>query len=256
MKVIFLGKSTCIPEKNSDSSCYLIDKKFLIDSGWKSDTTMRNIDIDPLSIEHIFITHFHIDHYMGLAGLLFDRIFTKRDLRPLTIYGEASTIEKYVKKCLDFVDDGTDWKDIGFPKLVALSGGEQFEIDGYKISCTPSNHAAPGLCYKFEKDGCCLGVSGDTTYLDSITEFYKGCTAVVHEYSLGAREEIPDWNCVCLHATAKCASRTALLCGAKQLFLIHGTDVNIPACKEVCAREFPGETVFPELLKEYEIAKA
>jgi len=72
MEIIFLGKSKCIPdEHHGDTPCFIIDRKYLVDLGYKSALTLADIGIDPNDIEHVFVTHCHHDHIMGLPLFLF-----------------------------------------------------------------------------------------------------------------------------------------------------------------------------------------
>ena len=79
MEIIFLGKSKCIPDEiHGDTPCFIVNKKYLVDLGYKSTLTLADVGIDPNNIKHVFVTHCHHDHIIGLPLFLFYKIQTKK----------------------------------------------------------------------------------------------------------------------------------------------------------------------------------
>ena len=70
--IMFLGTTACIFDKNDDTPSFLINKKYLFDTGFALVNNLVNNDIDPLSIKYLFFTHMHHDHYISLPSFLFD----------------------------------------------------------------------------------------------------------------------------------------------------------------------------------------
>jgi ribonuclease Z len=76
-----LGASGAVPVYGRfPSAQYLViqNKHFLIDCGEGCQLQLARYEIPIHKIEHIFISHLHGDHYLGLAGLLFSMHLQKR----------------------------------------------------------------------------------------------------------------------------------------------------------------------------------
>lgn len=72
-EVIVLGSSSATPAYNRNPSAQLLninDKYYLIDCGEATQNQLNRFKIRSARIDHIFITHLHGDHYLGLIGLL------------------------------------------------------------------------------------------------------------------------------------------------------------------------------------------
>lgn len=91
-------------------------------------------------INHIFISHLHGDHYLGLMGLLFSMHLLKRE-DDMNLYGpvgldEIITLQlKYSKSSLNFR--------INFHVIRPNSSITLFEDEGVTVSAFPLNHKIP-----------------------------------------------------------------------------------------------------------------
>ncbi|HNW98011.1 MAG TPA: ribonuclease Z [Bacteroidales bacterium] len=73
-KLTILGCSSATPTVERHSSAQVLnvnERLFLIDCGEGAQIQMRRFKIKFQRIDHIFISHLHGDHYLGLMGLLF-----------------------------------------------------------------------------------------------------------------------------------------------------------------------------------------
>ncbi|MFH0867234.1 MAG: ribonuclease Z, partial [Bacteroidota bacterium] len=73
-KLTVLGCSSATPTLERHSSAQVLnvnERLFLIDCGEGAQIQMRRFRIKFQRIDHIFISHLHGDHYLGLMGLLF-----------------------------------------------------------------------------------------------------------------------------------------------------------------------------------------
>src|SRR4051794_40732123 len=98
--VTFLGTDAVVPEGGGDTASFVINRKYLVDTGWYGAIKMRCYGIDPLDLEYLFLTHCHHDHYIGLPQLLFYYTMRGRERpdRPtLKIVGPVEDLELVVR---------------------------------------------------------------------------------------------------------------------------------------------------------------
>jgi ribonuclease Z len=72
-EVTILGSSSATPIFNRNPSSQALninDHLYLVDCGEGTQQQMLRFDVKPGKIDHIFISHLHGDHYLGLVGLL------------------------------------------------------------------------------------------------------------------------------------------------------------------------------------------
>ena len=72
-EVTILGSSSATPIFNRNPSAQVLninDRLYLIDCGEGTQQQMLRFDVKASRIDHIFISHLHGDHYLGLVGLL------------------------------------------------------------------------------------------------------------------------------------------------------------------------------------------
>ena len=72
-EVTILGSSSATPiyNRNPTSQALNINERiYLVDCGEGTQQQMLRFDVKPGKIDHIFISHLHGDHYLGLIGLL------------------------------------------------------------------------------------------------------------------------------------------------------------------------------------------
>lgn len=87
-EVTILGSSSATPIFNRNPSAQILninEKYFLIDCGEGTQQQLLRNGIKAQRIEHIFISHLHGDHYLGLVGLLSSLHLNGRT-KPLYLY--------------------------------------------------------------------------------------------------------------------------------------------------------------------------
>lgn len=87
-EVTILGSSSATPIFNRNPSSQALnvnERLYLIDCGEGTQQQMLKFDIKASRIDHIFISHLHGDHYLGLVGLLSSLHLNGRK-KPLHLY--------------------------------------------------------------------------------------------------------------------------------------------------------------------------
>ncbi|TXH24202.1 MAG: ribonuclease Z [Cyclobacteriaceae bacterium] len=109
-KITILGSSGAVPAYGRMPSAQFVEVEnnyFLIDCAEGAQLQLMKFDLHMHRIDHIFISHLHGDHYLGLMGLLFTLHLNKRK-NDLHIYShkgldEIITLQlKYSKSALNY----------------------------------------------------------------------------------------------------------------------------------------------------------
>ncbi len=98
MQIKFLGYWSSHIQAGKRNVSIIIDKHIVLDCGPHTIESMLESGIDPAKIDKILISHMHLDHYGGLAEILWYR--GARDIKDeLTIMGPRG-IKENTKKIL------------------------------------------------------------------------------------------------------------------------------------------------------------
>ncbi len=93
--VTILGSSSATPiyNRNPTSQALNINERvYLIDCGEGTQQQMLRFDVKPGKIDHIFISHLHGDHYLGLIGLLSSMHLNGRK-KPIKLFGPPDLLK-------------------------------------------------------------------------------------------------------------------------------------------------------------------
>jgi ribonuclease BN (tRNA processing enzyme) len=149
------------------TTSFLLDRDMLIDAG----TGLGELSLAEMSvIDHIFITHSHLDHIACLP-LLVDSVGFMRD-KPLYIHATAATLDILQKHIFNW----EIWPDFAaIPNLhrpvmryEEIKLGEAVEVGGRKLTPLPVNHVVPAVGFWIDSGKGSLVFSGDTTTCDAL----------------------------------------------------------------------------------------
>jgi ribonuclease Z len=91
-ELIALGTSSQVPTRNRNHNGYFLrwdEEGFLFDPGEGTQRQMTYGDLPSSAIHRVFVTHFHGDHCLGLAGTI-QRLSLDRCDHPVTVHYPAS----------------------------------------------------------------------------------------------------------------------------------------------------------------------
>jgi ribonuclease Z len=149
MKLIFLGTTGSIPTPQRGLPAIAIKRErelLLFDCGEGTQREMTRAHLSPLKLDAVFITHFHGDHFLGLAGLVQTMSLTDRT-RPLEIFcpfGERDRLETYLR-----VPRYT----LTFEIVInELEPGTELRRRGYRILTCEVDHSVPEIAYALVED--------------------------------------------------------------------------------------------------------
>lgn len=161
MKLRVLGCSGGIGGSLRTTS-FLLNENILMDAG----TGVGDLSLDELKkIDHIFLTHSHLDHILSIP-LLIDSIGATRD-KPVIIHALPETIDslkKYIFNWHIWPDFTTiPSKDNAFLGYNTFTLGDKIEIgNGETITPIPVSHVVPAVGFWLNSGKESLVFSGDT----------------------------------------------------------------------------------------------
>ena len=142
LDVVFLGTAGSAPSARRALPATLVRRggdKLLFDCG---EGTQRQLlrSTGLIDLEEVFLTHFHVDHFLGLPGMIKSFSLRGRET-PLTVYGPPGLKQLF----------GVLKPVVGrnsYPiRLVELEPNEELERDGYAIAAFEVRHGGPAFGY-------------------------------------------------------------------------------------------------------------
>lgn len=144
------------------TTSFLIDDDILIDAG----TGVGELSIDALcKINHIFITHSHLDHIVSIP-LLLDTVLGMRE-GFVTVYALEATIQTLKEHIFNW----KVWPDFNvipddlqpLLRYEVINPGKTISLNGRHITALPANHVVPAVGYHVRSKDKHFVFSGDST---------------------------------------------------------------------------------------------
>ena len=151
-EIIFLGTSASAPSAKRGLSAQIIkhdEYRFLIDCGEGTQRQILQSGIGFRNLSNIFITHGHLDHILGLAGLL-STFMRWETIDEINIYGGRWALDRIHDLLYNVVLRGGQAPMV--LNLHELKPGLFFETKDFTVTAFPVYHrGSDSLGYKFEE---------------------------------------------------------------------------------------------------------
>jgi len=148
LDLVFLGTAGSAPTAARGTSATLIRRggdRLLIDCGEGTQRQLLRSDTGLVDLEHVFLTHLHADHVLGLPGMLKTFALRGREI-PITVHGPRGT--RALLGALGIVIGR-----LTYPlQIVELGVGDAIGRDGYRIEPFAVAHGPSALGYALRED--------------------------------------------------------------------------------------------------------
>jgi ribonuclease BN (tRNA processing enzyme) len=190
IRVLGCGGSIGIPEEGTTS--FLIDDDILLDAG-TGVCSMRMSDLE--KIQHVFLTHTHLDHICALPFLV-DTVGVNR-VHPLTVYASAASISALKA----YIFNEAIWPDftrIPSPERAVMRYQEihseqAVEVGRRRFLPIDVNHSVPAFGFLVDDGGSAWAFSGDTHRTDRFYELINATPEVSRLFIESAFPDHEDW---------------------------------------------------------------
>ena len=226
-RLIFLGTASALPTASQDNASLLVESNgsyLMIDCSGSPYRKLVKLGIDPDRLQHILITHHHIDHIYGLPSLV-ECLWIKGRTEPLHIYALASAMP-IVQILLDTWELRSRFIRQFPVHLHTIEGSEDegiFKTPDFEVRTTPTVHAVPSVATKvIFPSGTTFVYSSDTAPCQSLIDFAKGVDHFLMECTFcDADEELAE---ITYHIHSSEYADVATSVGAKHTMMIHHSD--------------------------------
>ena len=172
MQIRVLGCSGGIGDDRHTTS-FLLDDDVLLDCG-TGVTRLSHAEL--CRIEHVFLTHSHLDHILALP-LMLDSVAGERK-QPLTVHG----LPEVLQILKDHVFNWRIWPDFAripspeapFLRYEALQVGQAVRLGERTLIACPAHHAVPAVGYVLRSARGSLVFSGDTASHEALWQVANG----------------------------------------------------------------------------------
>lgn len=152
---------------NLRTTSMIVDDDILIDAG----SGVGDLSMDQLlAIDHIFVTHSHLDH-IAFIPLLLDTVLGIRT-KPVTLHATRDVLDLLRIHIFNWAI----WPDFNaipsnsnpFLLYNEVRIGETLNLGGRKITALPANHVVPAVGFHIEGERHSLVYTGDTAECDAL----------------------------------------------------------------------------------------
>ncbi|MBD3397919.1 MBL fold metallo-hydrolase [Candidatus Micrarchaeota archaeon] len=256
LSATFLGTASATPtrKRGMPSIAIKYDDLLLWDCGEGCQMEMMRRRIGSGSVKAVFLTHLHLDHFLGVFGLV--KTLGMARQRRIDIFAPDR-----FRKIMDAMEIDPSFFSTKEMEVGKLYSGDQYDVSAFRVK--HRNIDSFGLVFKeqertridTEKTGalgfsqqnyvdistqgetiigekkigieevlvCVKGrkiiYSGDTVYDERIAQIAEGADLLIHEATY--TEEFADLAAKNGHSTARQAAEIARMAGAKKLVLTH-----------------------------------
>lgn len=206
LRITLLGTGTPFPNPNAFGTCTLIEagkEKVLLDCGRGTTIRLCEAGHSVGSVNRVFLSHYHSDHYAGIFDLLMTGAIPQRFANragPLHVHGpkgldhvvngawEASTPDREIR-----VADGEIDPDDMRMVPHEFEEGTVFDENDLKIIAIKVDHGEyikPAYAFRVEYRGKVFVHSHDTRYNENLISKAKGADVFVHEVATAKPETL------------------------------------------------------------------
>ena len=213
MKIRILGSNGWYSTKTGNTICTLIETKdcyIVLDAGDGLNKLDQHIESDvPI---FLFLSHFHLDHIIGLHGLLGFQFS-----QPMKIFGQSGT-EDFLNKIIrsPFAASLSELK-IKVSVQDLSVGMNRPPITPFPVEERYLYHSEPCVGYRFSIEGKTIAYCTDTGFCYSLLKLAKNVDVLITECSLKTGMSGKSWP----HLTPEDGANLAKEAKVKKLLLTH-----------------------------------
>ena len=224
MKVTVIGCSGSYPGPDSPASCYLVEQdvvdaagavrtwRILLDLGNGALGELHN-HVDPLTIDAVFISHLHADHFMDLCGFYVIRRYHPRGAQAqIPVWGPQGTADRLALSYGLPLETGMR-EEFEFTTYPASA----FDFGPFTIEAVPVVHPVPAYALRVSSGGRLLVYSGDSGACAALERAASGADLLLAESAFCENELNPEG----IHLTGVEVAELAIRSGAGRLVLTH-----------------------------------
>jgi ribonuclease Z len=148
LDLVFLGTSASAPTAARGTAATLVRRggdRLLVDCGEGTQRQLLRSDVGLVDLEHVFLTHLHADHVLGLPGMLKTFGLRGREV-PITVYGPRGT--RGLLGALGVVVGRVAYQ----LDVVELGSGESIPMEDYRVETFAVAHRTTAVGYALRED--------------------------------------------------------------------------------------------------------
>ncbi len=148
IKITFIGTGGSWPSPGRGLPAVAIqidDILNLFDCGEGSQKQLMKSRLSFMSIDNVFLTHFHGDHFLGLLGMVQSMSFNNRE-KPLTIYGPKGAI-----RILSAAMNVGYFRPKFEIRIGELEMNATYDFGKFTITTMKNDHTVPAMSYRIEE---------------------------------------------------------------------------------------------------------
>ncbi len=162
---------------------FLIDEHLLLDAGTIGAVLTEE---EQWRIQHLFITHSHLDHIRGIPALA-DNIIIKNLNHTVTVHSIQAVLSAMQNHLFNNIiwPDFTVLPSVENPVIAfnAIDTGIDYIVSDYRIRAIAVNHTVPAVGYRVCQGATTLLYSGDTGPTEELWQYASGIDALIVEVS-------------------------------------------------------------------------
>lgn len=243
MRITFLGCGDAFGSGGRFNTCFMVDApnagagglRFLIDCGATSLVAMKRQGVNPDSIDAVFLTHLHGDHFGGLAFLLLQAALEKTREKPLTIAGPPGT-KQSISTAMEALFPGSGATEYPFPlDFVTLETAAAAKVRGVTVEAFTADHTSGMQSFSLRLSVCgkTIAYTGDTAWGENVIAAGQDADLLIAEAYFFDRV-------VGKHTSFSQIEENAEAIGARRIILTHMSDDMLARTEEVpytCAED-------------------
>jgi ribonuclease Z len=203
-ELLVLGSAAAVVSRDRYATAYALrvaGKLFLLDCGAPVSNLLYQYGFDPLDVQAIFLSHWHMDHVAGL-GLFLTQNHLRQRPGPLTVYGPRGTrgkIRRLLRDSFLLLDE------LSYPLIVTnVKAQKKYKEALIEVEYFKTRHLErPRYKKRFGNKAASYGMivtgpgwrivySGDLRTSIELVPYLDGCDLLIHETTHPSLEKLGE----------------------------------------------------------------